>query len=101
MIFVDTVFLKCQGHGRKLIQVDYTKLVKTTITLPDTLARKAERAALRIGISRNQLFVDAISEYLDHNRTNTITKKLNEIYSRESSDLDPVLYQAQLLSLKK
>lgn len=97
MFFENSKYISTENKNR----VDYTELVKTTITLPDALARKAERVARKMGISRNQLFVDAISEYLHHHQMSTITKKLNEVYSRESSDLDPVLYRMQLLCLKE
>ncbi|HMC29958.1 MAG TPA: ribbon-helix-helix protein, CopG family [Candidatus Angelobacter sp.] len=74
--------------------------MKTTITLRADLVRKAERAARRLGISRNQLFAAAISEFLERRRPSKITERLNQIYSQESSKLDAVFERAQVESLK-
>ena len=80
--------------------------MKTTITLRDDIVRKAERAARKMNISRNQLFAVAISEFLERRRFrdrrqfSKITERLNEIYSREPSQADPVLERLQLESLK-
>jgi len=71
----------------------YNQPVKTTITLRDDIVDKAERAASKMGISRNQLFANAISEFLerrgfrDLRQFSKITERLNEIYSREPSKL--------------
>ena len=57
-------------------------------------------------VSRNQLFANAISEFLerrgfrDRRQFSKITERLNEIYSREPSKLDPVLKRLQAESLK-
>lgn len=63
--------------------IDYAELVKTTITLPDALVRKAERAARKMGMSRNQFFVLAILEYFEWRAEDKITRQLNRIYSQE------------------
>jgi len=84
----------------------YNQPVKTTITLRDDIVHKAERAASKMGIWRNQLFANAISEFLerrgfrDRRQFSNITERLNEIYSREPSKLDPVLKRLQAESLK-
>jgi antitoxin MazE6 len=84
----------------------YNQPVKTTITLRDDIVYKAERAASKMGISRNQLFAKAISEFLarrgftNRRQFSKITEWLNEIYSREPSKLDPVLKRLQAESLK-
>jgi uncharacterized membrane protein len=54
----------------------------------------------KCGISRDQLFANAISEFLERRRSSKITKQLNEVYSREPSELDPVLERLQPESLK-
>jgi len=78
----------------------YCPSVKTTVTIPDNLVREAEAAARTLGISRSQLFTTAISEFLERHRASKITERLNEIYSQERSELDPVLARLQAESLK-
>jgi len=74
--------------------------VKTTITLPDALARKAQNAARKMGISRNRLLVLAIAEYFERRADDKITARLNRVYSQEESRLDPGLQRAQLESFQ-
>lgn len=69
--------------------------MKTAISIPDPLFKAAERAAKRQKVSRSRLYAKAIQEYLDRRRSREITKALNEIYSKEPSELDPVLARMQ------
>ncbi|MBZ5533477.1 MAG: hypothetical protein LAO20_18770 [Acidobacteriia bacterium] len=74
--------------------------MKTTISLLDNLCRLAEAAARKLKMWRSQLGGTAIAEFLERRQTNTITKRLNEIYSAEPAKLDPALHSAQLKSLE-
>lgn len=74
--------------------------MKTAISLPDDLFRMAEAAARKLRMSRSKLYAAAISEFLERRRASNITARLNKIYSRESSELDPALQSAQLRSLE-
>jgi metal-responsive CopG/Arc/MetJ family transcriptional regulator len=75
--------------------------VKTAISLPEDLFRMAETAARKLKMSRSQLYATALAEYLERRKTSNITDRLNRIYSRENSELDPALQSAQLRSLEK
>ncbi len=75
--------------------------MKTAISLPDELFRRAEVAARRLGISRSQFYATAIDEFLRRGGADTVTEKLNEIYSRNHTGLDPELHTAQIRSLTK
>lgn len=77
------------------------RYVKTAVSLPDDLFRLAEAAAGRLRVSRSQLYATAISDYLDRQQAGAVTERLNEIYSRRSSKVDPVLHRAQMASLDK
>ena len=61
----------------------------------------AETAARKLKMSRSQLYATALAEYLERRKTSNITDRLNRIYSRENSELDPALQSAQLRSLEK
>ena len=41
----------------------------------------------------------AIEEYIEHHRDDVVTEKLNEIYTEQTSSLDPVLKELQQLSI--
>jgi predicted transcriptional regulator len=75
--------------------------MKTAVSLPDELFRQAEAAARRLGISRSQLYAKAVAEFLDRQRTGAVTKRLNEIYSRQPARVDPALHRSQLKSFEK
>jgi len=55
--------------------------MKTAISLPDSIFFEAEETARNMGISRSELYLNAITDYLKKNNRNYITQKLNEIYS--------------------
>ena len=74
--------------------------MKTAVSLPDDLFKSAEKTARRLHVSRSQLYAKAIAQFLERRDDNAITKRLNEVYSRHSSNLDPALHRAQLKSLK-
>ena len=73
--------------------------VKTAISIPDELFREADAFAKRHGASRSKLYSDAVAEYLAKRRRQDITARLNEVYSREPSRLDPALRRAQARSI--
>jgi len=60
----------------------YTFIMKTAISIPDTLFEKAEKTARYMGIPRSKLYVIALEEYISKNNGEMITQKLNEIYSK-------------------
>ena len=75
--------------------------MKTAVSLPDELFQEADAEARRLGISRSELYGTALNEYLARRRTDAVTARLNEIYSKEDSSMDPVLYEMQFHSLDK
>jgi|SRR5262245_7585811 len=74
-------------------------VMKTAISLPDSLFNEAERVAKRLGISRSKFYAKAIAEYVNPHRARNVTEQLNEIYGKENSKLDPALRRLQLKSL--
>jgi hypothetical protein len=71
------------------------------VSVPDDIFRLAEAAARRLRVSRSQLYATAISEFLDKQQADSITERLNEVYSRRPAKVDPALNRAQLRSLGK
>jgi metal-responsive CopG/Arc/MetJ family transcriptional regulator len=75
--------------------------MKTAVSLPDDLFRKAEIAAKKLRVSRSKLYATAIAEFLERSRSERVTEKLNELYSNTRAELDPALARAQVRSLPK
>ena len=89
---------KRKGFGYNL---SYTVTMKTAISLPDELFRMAEATARHLRVSRSELYAKAIAEFLKGQRENSITDRLNEVYSRRTAKVDSGLHRAQLKSLEK
>jgi predicted transcriptional regulator len=75
--------------------------MKTAVSVPDDLFRLAEATARRLRISRSQLYATAISEFLNRQRADAVTERLNEVYARKPAKLDSGLHRAQLKSIEK
>jgi metal-responsive CopG/Arc/MetJ family transcriptional regulator len=75
--------------------------MKTAISLPDPLFAEAEQVAKRLRISRSKLYATAITQFLNEHRSRDVTERLNEVYEKEKSQLDPVLLALQLGSLPR
>ena len=75
--------------------------MKTAVSLPDDLFRRAETVARRLRVSRSQLYAKAIADFLARQQANAITERLNDVYSRRPSKLDPGLHNAEMKTLPK
>lgn len=73
--------------------------MKTAISLPDPIFEEAESLARQLGVSRSELYTNALKAYLRKYSRDQILSKLNQIYSEESSELDPALAKIQFMSL--
>jgi metal-responsive CopG/Arc/MetJ family transcriptional regulator len=75
--------------------------MKIAISLPDLVFKEAELLARRLGLSRSELYTNALKSYLRQHKRDRILSKLNEVYTGEFSVADPVLTQIQLGVLPK
>ena len=73
--------------------------MKTAISVPDDLFRKAEATARRLRVSRSELYAKAIAEFLKEQDRSAITERLNNMYSRNTAKVDSGVGRAQLKSL--
>ena len=69
------------------------------ISTPDSVFEAADELADRLGLSRSALYAQAVLEFLERHRSDSVTEKLNEIYGENPSGMDPVLHRMQLASL--
>jgi len=88
---------------RRWYDLGYTCAMKTAISIPDTMFQAAERMARRLGISRSQLFQQAVQRYMEEQRKLGVTEALDEIYgdARAANQIDPVLSRLLLASLPR
>ena len=75
--------------------------MKTAISMPDAVFEAAEKLAKRLHLSRSELFTRAVSAYVQEGADDDVTARLDEVYARESSALDPVMEQVQFASLPR
>lgn len=75
--------------------------MKTAISLPDSVFEEAEALAQQLGVSRSELYTKALQAYLKKYNRNQTLLKLNQVYSEESSELDPVMARMQFMSLPR
>jgi len=65
--------------------------MKTAVSVPDDLFRTGERVAHRLGLSRSGLYATALREFFARHDDAEITRRLNDVYGRESSAVDPAI----------
>lgn len=75
--------------------------MKTAISLPDDLFRAGDALAKRMKVSRSELYARALAEYVTKHRADQLTQRLNTVYAREESTLDPGLARLQTKSLPR
>lgn len=75
----------------------YISSMKTTISITDELFVLAEQTAKRLGISQNELYRRAISNFVECHNEEQVTEALNNVYSEntELNSLDSDLEQIQ------
>ena len=73
--------------------------MKTAVSIPDPVFHAAESLAGRLGMSRSQLFREALEAYISAHDDENVREALDDVYSTEPSELDGVLSRLQLASL--
>jgi len=75
--------------------------MKTAISIPNDVFARVNQMARRRKMSRSALFTAAAAEYVERHRSDDVTRRLNDVYSKEDSALDPTLARLQAASLPK
>lgn len=75
--------------------------MKTAISLPDKLFERAEQVAARLGISRSELYAQALQTFIVKHEQESITEALNAVYAEQPSTLEPDVWHMQAASLKE
>jgi metal-responsive CopG/Arc/MetJ family transcriptional regulator len=69
--------------------------MKTAISIPDSIYRKADELAKHLEISRSELYSRAVEQYLTEHRADRVREALDAVYGEERSEIDPVLAAMQ------
>tara|TARA_R110000782_G_scaffold65058_18_gene132518 strand:+ start:457 stop:696 length:240 start_codon:yes stop_codon:yes gene_type:complete len=76
--------------------------MKTAISIPDPVFNTAERLAKRLGLSRSELYVRAISRYVEAHKNQKVTDLLNDIYDdEENQGLEQGFKRVQMKSINR
>ena len=74
--------------------------MKTAISVPNDVFELSERLAKKLKVSRSKIFAMGVKK-LAEEHDDEVTARLNEVYSKEDSSVDPVLFKMALMSLPK
>ena len=74
--------------------------MKTAISVPNDVFELSERLAKKLKVSRSRIFAMGVKK-LAEEHDDEVTARLNEVYSKEDSSVDPVLFKMALMSLPK
>jgi len=75
--------------------------MKVAVSVPDPVFQAAERVCRRMRVSRSRLYAEAVEAYVRLHSDDDITERLNKVYARTSSRLDPALEAASLEVLRR
>jgi antitoxin MazE6 len=75
--------------------------MKVAVSIPDPIFREAERISRRTGVPRSQFYAHALEAYVRERSGEDITERLNEVYARTSSKLDPAVEALSLEVLRR
>lgn len=73
--------------------------MKAEISVPNPLFEAAQRLSQELGMSLSEFCVAALTAYIDVHQKSDITKKLDEVYTKEKSALEPDLLAIQIASI--
>jgi len=74
--------------------------MKTAVSIPDGIFARAEALAKRLGVSRSNLYAQAVSKFIEAQRSTGVTSALNGVYAASGSGLDPALAEIQRRSVE-
>ena len=74
--------------------------MKADISIPNPLYHTSEQLAAQLGMSLSDFFLEALTAYIAQYQNDDITAQLNQVYSTESSSLDPEFMSVQLASVE-
>ena len=65
--------------------------MKTAISIPDDVFKRAESLARRKKISRSQLYSEAVRDYINRHSEDAATEAINRVIDEVGDEIDPFL----------
>jgi predicted transcriptional regulator len=87
--------------GRFAAGPGYTSGMKTAVSIPDKLFRRAEELAKRLGKSRSQIYREALTEYVDRREPGAVTVALDQVVEELAPGVDEWLAEAGRSTLER
>lgn len=75
--------------------------MKVAVSIPDPLFEAAEKVSRRMRVPRSRLYARALQAYVREHSQEEITRRLNTVYEKVSSKLDPAAEAASLEILRR
>ena len=75
--------------------------MKTAVSIPDQLFRRAEVLARRLGKSRSQVYREALADYVARREPAAVTDSLDELVEQLGSDSDEWATEAARRALER
>jgi len=72
-----------------------------TISLPEDVSEKAQKAADELGVSIDQFLALVIRHYVNDQQAETVTETLDALYENEPSAVDPFVVKLQTASIAR
>ena len=79
----------------------YTRVMKTAVSLPDEVFQAAERLARERGLTRSSLYAQALEAFLEANEIDPLTEAINQVADRVDTRLEPGLKRLQEATLER
>jgi len=74
--------------------------MKTAISIPDRIYRRAERLSRRLKKSRSQVYTEAVTEYLARHDPDAVTEAMNRVCDAIDTRPDPAISAAARRTLE-
>jgi metal-responsive CopG/Arc/MetJ family transcriptional regulator len=75
--------------------------MKTAVSIPDTIFKKAERLARRMKKSRSELFSNALAEYVARHAPDHVTELMDLVCTEMEAEADPFVGTASRRILER
>jgi len=75
--------------------------MKVAVSIPDPIFKEAERVSRRMRVPRSQLYARALEAYVKEYSGEDVTRRLNEVYAKVSSKLEPATETMSLEVLRR
>ena len=83
------------------MQAGYTPGMKTAVSIPDKVFKKAERLARQMKKSRSELFSNALAEYVARHAPDHVTETMDQVCAEIGSEPDPFVSAASRRVLER